>query len=170
MIPIFIIIVSVPMDWGTISFGDTTLAVTQLVGAIIFAVASFTDWLDGKIARAQGLVTNFGKFAHPLADKMLVMTAFIVLVGQGKVPAWIVAIIVCRELAVTGLRLLLVEHGEVMAAAWPGKVKTATQMVAIIWMIKRIVTCIQILCGNLRNTCHCTGNINVQWMFRIKIA
>lgn len=63
---------------------------------------------------------------------MLVMTAFIVLVGQGKVPAWIVAIIVCRELAVTGLRLLLVEHGEVMAAAWPGKVKTATQMVAII--------------------------------------
>ena len=123
MIPIFIIIVSVPMDWGTISFGDTTLAVTQLVGAIIFAVASFTDWLDGKIARAQGLVTNFGKFADPLADKMLVMTAFIVLVGQGKVPAWIVAIIVCRELAVTGLRLLLVEHGEVMAAAWPGKVK-----------------------------------------------
>ena len=84
------------MDWGTISFGDTTLAVTQLVGAIIFAVASFTDWLDGKIARAQGLVTNFGKFADPLADKMLVMTAFIVLVGQGKVPAWIVAIIVCR--------------------------------------------------------------------------
>ena len=75
MIPIFIIIVSVPMDWGTISFGDTTLAVTQLVGAIIFAVASFTDWLDGKIARAQGLVTNFGKFADPLADKMLVMTA-----------------------------------------------------------------------------------------------
>jgi len=63
---------------------------------------------------------------------MPVMTAFIVLVGQGKVPAWIVAIIVCRELAVTGLRLLLVEHGEVMAAAWPGKVKTATQMVAII--------------------------------------
>ena len=123
MIPIFIIIVSVPMDWGTISFGDTTLAVTQLVGAIIFAVASFTDWLDGKIARAQGLVTNFGKFADPLADKMLVMTAFIVLVGQGKVPAWIVAIIVCRELAVTGLRLLLVEHGEVMAAAWRGKVK-----------------------------------------------
>ncbi|WP_417638702.1 CDP-diacylglycerol--glycerol-3-phosphate 3-phosphatidyltransferase [Enterococcus faecalis] len=132
MIPIFIIIVSVPMDWGTISFGDTTLAVTQLVGAIIFAVASFTDWLDGKIARAQGLVTNFGKFADPLADKMLVMTAFIVLVGQGKVPAWIVAIIVCRELAVTGLRLLLVEHGEVMAAALLGKVKTATQMVAII--------------------------------------
>lgn len=132
MIPIFIIVVSVPMDWGSISIGGTTLAVTQLVGAIIFAGASITDWLDGKIARARGLVTNFGKFADPLADKMLVMTAFIVLVGQGKVPAWVVAIIICRELAVTGLRLLLVEDGEVMAAAWPGKVKTATQMVAII--------------------------------------
>ncbi|NGS81684.1 CDP-diacylglycerol--glycerol-3-phosphate 3-phosphatidyltransferase, partial [Staphylococcus aureus] len=109
--------------------GDTTLAVTQLVGAVIFALASITDWLDGKIARARGLVTNFGKFADPLADIMLVMTAFIMLVDQGKAPGWVVAIIVCRELAVTGLRLLLVEHGEVMAAAWPGKVKTATQMV-----------------------------------------
>lgn len=132
MIPLFIIIVSVPMDWGTLTLAGASLAVTQLVGAIIFAIASLTDWLDGKIARARGLVTNFGKFADPLADKMLVMTAFIVLVGQQKVPAWVVAIIVCRELAVTGLRLLLVEGGEVMAAAWPGKVKTATQMVAII--------------------------------------
>ncbi|MTD40211.1 CDP-diacylglycerol--glycerol-3-phosphate 3-phosphatidyltransferase [Erwinia sp. CPCC 100877] len=132
MIPLFIIVVSVPMDWGSVSVFGTSLAITQLVGAIIFAVASITDWLDGKIARARGLVTNFGKFADPLADKMLVMTAFIVLVGQHKAPAWVVAIIVCRELAVTGLRLLLVEGGEVMAAAWPGKVKTATQMVAII--------------------------------------
>ncbi|MBO0469981.1 CDP-diacylglycerol--glycerol-3-phosphate 3-phosphatidyltransferase [Enterococcus sp. DIV0242_7C1] len=135
MIPIFIIIVSVPMDWGTITFGGASLAITQLVGAVIFAVASITDWLDGKIARSRGLVTNFGKFADPLADKMLVMTAFIVLVAQQKAPAWVVAIIVCRELAVTGLRLLLVEGGEVMAAAWPGKIKTATQMVAIILLL-----------------------------------
>lgn len=135
MIPIFILVVSVPMDWGTITIAGTSLAVTQLVGAIIFALASVTDWLDGKIARSRGLVTNFGKFADPLADKMLVMTAFIILVGQGKAPAWVVAIIVCRELAVTGLRLLLVEGGEVMAAAWPGKVKTATQMVAIILLL-----------------------------------
>ncbi|GGC91280.1 MULTISPECIES: CDP-diacylglycerol--glycerol-3-phosphate 3-phosphatidyltransferase [Enterococcus] len=135
MIPIFIIVVSVPMDWGTITFGGASLAITQLVGAVIFAVASITDWLDGKIARSRGLVTNFGKFADPLADKMLVMTAFIVLVAQQKAPAWVVAIIVCRELAVTGLRLLLVEGGEVMAAAWPGKIKTATQMVAIILLL-----------------------------------
>lgn len=135
MIPLFIIVVSVPMDWGTVTFAGTVLPITQLVGAIIFALASITDWLDGKIARARGLVTNFGKFADPLADKMLVMTAFIILVGQHKAPAWVVAIIVCRELAVTGLRLLLVEDGEVMAAAWPGKVKTATQMLAIILLL-----------------------------------
>ena len=132
MIPIFILILALPLDWGVVTAGDVTLPVTHLVAAIIFAVASITDWLDGKIARSRGLVTNFGKFADPLADKMLVMTAFIMLVELGKAPAWVVAIIVCRELAVTWLRLLLVEHGEVMAAAWPGKVKTATQMVAII--------------------------------------
>lgn len=135
LIPVFIIVAIVPMDWGTIHAFQTDLPVTQLVAAIIFAVASITDWLDGKIARSQGLVTNFGKFADPLADKMLVMTAFIVLVGQGKAASWIIAIIVCRELAVTGLRLLLVEDGEVMAAAWPGKIKTATQMLAIIFLL-----------------------------------
>lgn len=135
MIPLFIIVVSEGFDWGVISIAGTVVPLNQLIGMIIFAVASLTDWLDGKIARAKGLVTNFGKFADPLADKMLVMTAFIILVGQGKVASWIVAIIVCRELAVTGLRLLLVEDGEVMAAAWPGKVKTATQMLAIILLM-----------------------------------
>lgn len=136
MIPIFILILAIPsLDWGTLSIGSVNLSVTHLVAAIIFAIASFTDWLDGYIARAQGLVTNFGKFADPLADKMLVMTAFIMLVELGKAPAWVVAIIICRELAVTGLRLLLVEGGEVMAAAWPGKIKTATQMLAIIFLL-----------------------------------
>lgn len=135
MIPIFIIILVFPFEWGVLAIAGVQLPVTHLVAAIIFAIASFTDWLDGYIARARGLVTNFGKFADPLADKMLVMTAFIMLVGLGYAPAWLVAIIICRELAVTGLRLLLVEDGEVMAAAWPGKVKTATQMLAIILLL-----------------------------------
>lgn len=129
------VVVLVPLDWGVLSLGNTQLAVTNLVGAVIFAVASFTDWLDGEIARKQGLVTNFGKFADPLADKMLVMTAFVLLVELGKAPGWVVVIIVCRELAITGLRLLIVEqNGSVMAAAWPGKIKTATQMFAIIFL------------------------------------
>ena len=135
MIPLFIIMLAAPIHLGSIEVMGQTLLITHLLAAIIFAVASFTDWLDGQIARARGLVTNFGKFADPLADKMLVMTAFSLLVELGKAPAWVVAIIVCRELAVTGLRLLLVEHGEVMAAAWPGKIKTATQMFAIIFLL-----------------------------------
>ncbi|MCT8310324.1 CDP-diacylglycerol--glycerol-3-phosphate 3-phosphatidyltransferase [Tetragenococcus halophilus] len=135
MIPIFMVVVLAPLDWGVLSVGNTQLAVTNLAGAVIFAVASFTDWLDGEIARKQGLVTNFGKFADPLADKMLVMTAFVLLVELGKAPGWVVVIIVCRELAITGLRLLIVEqNGSVMAAAWPGKIKTATQMFAIIFL------------------------------------
>ena len=132
MIPLFMIITLFPFDWGTLAVAQSQIAVNQLIGAIIFAIASFTDWLDGYIARRDGLVTNFGKFADPLADKMLVATAMIVLVGQGLATSWVVSIIISRELAVTGLRLLLVKEGEVMAAGGPGKIKTATQMVAII--------------------------------------
>ncbi|AMV61259.1 CDP-diacylglycerol--glycerol-3-phosphate 3-phosphatidyltransferase [Pediococcus damnosus] len=136
LIPVFIVIMVIPYTWGTVTWFGTSIAVTKIIGAIIFAVASLTDLADGKIARAKHLVTNFGKFADPLADKMLVMSAFIILVSLDKVPAWVAAIIVCRELAVTGLRLLIVENnGQVMAAAMPGKTKTTSQMIAIILLI-----------------------------------
>lgn len=135
LIPVFMLVLSLPLDWGSVIWAGTMIPNTSLVGAIIFAVASITDYADGQIARKQKLVTNFGKFADPLADKMLVMTAFIILVQMGKVPAWVAAIIVCRELAVTGLRLIVVENnGEVMAAAMPGKIKTMTQMFSIIFL------------------------------------
>lgn len=123
LIPLFLIVSSVD-----------NLAMHRLA-AVIFAVASLTDYLDGYLARQWQVVTNFGKFADPLADKMLVMSAFIMLVGQGLAPAWVAAVIICRELAVTGLRLLLVETGgEVLAAAMPGKIKTVTQMLAVIFL------------------------------------
>jgi CDP-diacylglycerol--glycerol-3-phosphate 3-phosphatidyltransferase len=130
------IIVLIPWNWGSVSVAGTAIPLTQLFGTIIFAAASITDLIDGKIARGRHLVTNFGKFADPLADKMLVMTAFIILVEMGKAPAWVIAIIVCRELAVTGLRLLLAESNEhiVLAAQMPGKIKTTTQMLAIIFL------------------------------------
>ncbi|MDR0691388.1 MAG: CDP-diacylglycerol--glycerol-3-phosphate 3-phosphatidyltransferase [Streptococcaceae bacterium] len=129
LIPLFLVIFS--FDWGML--GDVPL--THIVAAIIFALASLTDWLDGYLARKWHLITNFGKFADPLADKMLVMTAVIVLVALKQTPAWVASIIMMRELTVTGLRLLLVEDGEVLGAAWPGKIKTATQMFAIIFLL-----------------------------------
>ena len=136
MIPVFIILMCLPSEaLGVMSLVGSQISVVHFLAMIIFAVASFTDYLDGYLARKYKLVTNFGKFADPLADKMLVMTAFIMLVSFNLAPAWVVSIIVCRELAVTGLRLLLVTDGEVMAAAWPGKVKTATQMLAIIFLL-----------------------------------
>lgn len=136
MIPLFVVVTLMPFHLGEIDLLGSSIEVSQLIGAIIFAIASWTDWIDGKIARSRELVTNFGKFADPLADKMLVMTALIILVGQGLAPSWVVAVIVCRELAVTGLRLLLVEQGgTVLAAAWPGKIKTATQMIAILLLL-----------------------------------
>ncbi|QFX92879.1 CDP-diacylglycerol--glycerol-3-phosphate 3-phosphatidyltransferase [Fructilactobacillus fructivorans] len=136
LIPIFLILLVVPMDLGSVMIIGTMIPVTQILATIVFIVAALTDFLDGQIARRQHLVTNFGKFADPLADKMLVMCAFIVLVGLGSVASWIAAIIVCRELAVTGLRLIIVENdGEVVAAAWPGKIKTFFQMIAIIILL-----------------------------------
>lgn len=136
MIPIFVILFYLPQGAHFNGFvSQDHSSVMWVVAAIVFAIASFTDWLDGYLARKWHVVSNFGKFADPLADKMLNMVAFVVLVGLHVVPMWAVAIIICRELAVTGLRLLLVEQGGVvMAAAMPGKIKTATQMLSVIFL------------------------------------
>lgn len=100
---------------------------------IIFIIASITDKLDGYIARSRNQVTTFGKFLDPIADKVLVVTAMIILVEMGKLPAWIPTIIVFREFIVSGYRLIAVENGgKVIAASIWGKLKTVTQMIAII--------------------------------------
>lgn len=136
LIPFFILVLSVPNSLGAVTFGGISVSIVRIIATVIFIIASLTDFLDGQIARRGHFITNFGKFADPLADKMLVMTAFIFLVSIDIVPAWVASIIVCRELAVTGLRLLVVENnGEVLAAAWPGKIKTTTQMLAIILLL-----------------------------------
>lgn len=109
----------------------TLLMRWDALAGMLFVSASLTDFLDGYLARKYNLVTNFGKFADPLADKLLVLSAFIVLIETHRVPAWIIAVIVMRELAITGLRLLLMEQQLVMAADWLGKLKTTAQMLAI---------------------------------------
>ncbi|WP_057769419.1 CDP-diacylglycerol--glycerol-3-phosphate 3-phosphatidyltransferase [Lactobacillus selangorensis] len=135
LIPIFTLVLALGIPGGSITVAGTVIPWANLVATVIFIVASLTDLADGKIARSQHLVTNFGKFADPLADKILVLTAFVFLTSFGIVPAWVTSIIVWRELAVTGLRLLLSEGGEVMAAAMPGKIKTTSQMIAIILLL-----------------------------------
>lgn len=136
LIPIFMTLLIAQWPAGSFTLAGTEILWSRVVAMIVFAVASATDWFDGHIARSRGLVTNFGKFADPLADKMLTMTAFIFMVALNLAPAWVVAIIVCRELAVTGLRLIVVENnGKVMAAAMPGKIKTTCQMLSIIFLL-----------------------------------
>jgi CDP-diacylglycerol--glycerol-3-phosphate 3-phosphatidyltransferase len=135
LIPIFLIIMIVPFHWGTITLLGTQIPVTHFIGALIFIIASVTDWIDGYYARKLNLVTNLGKFLDPLADKLLVSAALIILVELGIAPSWIVIIIISRELAITGLRAILAGEGEVVAAKMPGKIKTWTQIIAISVML-----------------------------------
>jgi len=106
-----------------------------ILSLIIFIVASLTDMLDGKIARKYNLVTNFGKFMDPLADKLLVCSALICLVELEKIPSWIVIIIIAREFIISGFRLIAADHQIVIAASMWGKFKTTFQMTAIILLI-----------------------------------
>ena len=109
------------------------LPLTYFFMELIFIVASITDKLDGYIARSRNQVTTFGKFLDPLADKILVLTAMVLLVELGKIPAWIPIIVLAREFIVSGYRLVAVEKGgQVIAASIWGKLKTVTQMIAII--------------------------------------
>ena len=107
----------------------------RFLALAIFVIASMTDWLDGYLARKNHLVTNFGKFMDPLADKLLVSAAMICLVERGRLPAWIVIIIISREFAISGFRLIASDNGIVIAASWWGKFKTTAQMIMIILLI-----------------------------------
>ena len=125
MVPIFVLFMLT--DIG----GDAN----KWIALVLFCVASFTDFLDGKIARARNLVTNFGKFMDPLADKLLVCSAMICLIEIGKLPAWVVIIIIGREFIISGFRLVASDNGIVIAASYWGKFKTVFQMAMTIVMI-----------------------------------
>lgn len=107
----------------------------RILADVIFIAASLTDMLDGKIARKYNLVTNFGKFMDPLADKLLVCSALICLIELGQIPAWVVIIIISREFIISGFRLVASDNGVVIAASYWGKFKTVFQMAAVILLI-----------------------------------
>lgn len=119
LIPVFLIVLYLNFPYG------------EYVALAIFVVASITDFVDGYIARHYNQVTDFGKFMDPLADKLLVMAALVWFVAAGRFPAWALLVIITREFAVTAMRLVAVEGGRVIAAAWSGKIKTAATMVGI---------------------------------------
>ncbi len=122
MIPAYLVLWHINAGWN------------RYAALAVFMLASLTDLLDGKIARSRGLVTDFGKFMDPLADKVLVMTAMVCFCAMGRFPAWALVIVIFREFAVSGLRLIAVEGGRVIAAGWSGKVKTASTMVCLCLM------------------------------------
>lgn len=110
----------------------------RIVANVLFIAASLTDLFDGKIARKYNLVTNFGKFMDPLADKLLVCSALICLIELGQLPAWVVIIIISREFIISGFRLVAADNGVVIAASYWGKFKTTFQMTAVILLIFNI--------------------------------
>ena len=123
LIPVFLIV----LYWG--------FPFSNWVALLIFIVASVTDFADGYIARHYNQITDFGKFMDPLADKMLVMAAMCWFVQSGEMWGWVLALVLLREFAVSGMRLVAVEQGRVIAAAWSGKIKTASTMVCICLML-----------------------------------
>ena len=114
---------------------DFAGAASKYIALAIFCVASFTDFLDGYLARRDNLVTNFGKFMDPLADKLLVCSALICLIPQGKLETWIVLVIIAREFIISGFRLVASDNGIVIAASYWGKFKTVSHMSMIILLI-----------------------------------
>lgn len=129
LIPIMVIIPFLGIQGQFEIFGGLTY--TNLIVVAIFLIASITDFFDGYLARKNHLVTTFGKFLDPIADKLLVLSALMMLVESGIVPAWIPIIIIAREFIVSGIRMLEAGEGNIIAASWPGKIKTVSQMVAI---------------------------------------
>ena len=128
LIPLFVAVFYLPHAW----LHEHT---ANVIGTALFALASVTDWLDGWLARKWGVVTVLGKFLDPLADKLIVMAALVMLIPLGRVPAWAVFVILAREMVVTGLRSIASSEGVVIAASDLGKYKTIFQMVAIIGLL-----------------------------------
>ena len=131
-------VILIPFFVAALLYENGSSQTMRIVANVIFIVASLTDLFDGKIARKYNLVTNFGKFMDPLADKLLVCSALICLIQLGQLPAGVVIIIISREFIISGFRLVAADNGIVIAASYWGKFKTTFQMIAVILMIFNI--------------------------------
>ncbi len=126
---------------------DLDFPFNNLVALAVFILASITDTLDGYIARKYNLITDFGKFMDPIADKLLVTAAMLVFVDWHMMPAWVVIVVVAREFIVSALRLVAANNGRVIAAGWSGKVKTASTMVCICIMLLGLPQWVNAVCS-----------------------
>ncbi len=139
IVPFVLLLLGGHSEWGWFhTIFDGIMAYTDYIALVIFIVASLTDMLDGKIARKYNLVTNFGKFMDPLADKLLVCSAMICLIDMDRIPAWIVIVIISREFIISGFRLVASDNHVVIAASYWGKFKTTFQMIMVCLMIANI--------------------------------
>jgi CDP-diacylglycerol--glycerol-3-phosphate 3-phosphatidyltransferase len=132
LVPVVMFFLLVKLNLGSFIIAGNKTTITEIIAALVFIIAASTDGLDGYIARKRKLVTNLGKFLDPLADKLLISAALISLVEMQRLDAWIAIIIISREFAVTGLRLIAAAEGSVIAASKMGKLKTIVQIVAIV--------------------------------------
>ena len=138
LVPILALVWLFPYDEFNISFisfevGNTSVSLLNIIILLIFAIASFTDFLDGQIARKNNLVTTFGKFADPIADKLLVNVVLIIMVAKGMIPVVPVILMLARDTIVDGCRMIASQNGVVVAAGMLGKLKTVLQMITIIY-------------------------------------
>ncbi len=135
LVPVFVVVLYLSFPYN------------NLVALAIFILASLTDLLDGKIARKYHLVTDFGKFMDPIADKLLVTAALLVFVDWHMMPAWVAIVVIAREFIVSALRLVAASNGRVIAAGWSGKVKTASTMVCICVMLLGLPAVVDVICS-----------------------
>ena len=134
-IPVFVIALLMPWEQCLFETDPMGLTVRAVVSLVVFGLICLTDTLDGYLARSRNEVTVFGKFIDPIADKLLVMSALVVLVGQNRMPSWVCILMLAREFAISGFRLVAANSGRVIAAGWLGKIKTVTQMAAVILLL-----------------------------------
>lgn len=131
----FIVLFMLPIPGVPVWNAFIATKAAKIIALVLFCVASLSDFLDGQIARRKKLITNMGKFLDPIADKLLVITVLVAFVELNRISTYVVLIVLAREFAVTGLRLLAVEQNVVIAASYWGKAKTLSQMIAIIWLL-----------------------------------